>query len=78
MPLPIPRKNETRNDFISRGMENLAKDYPNQSQRYAIVNKLWTDHLKGQKASTDNMNQDMPMIPVKKGKKKGMMNNGTY
>lgn len=44
MPLPKPNKDEPRKDFNSRCMGNsvMNKEYPNQDQRFAICNSLWT------------------------------------
>lgn len=38
MPLPLPSKNEKRNEFISRCMSNetMKKEYPDQKQQLAI------------------------------------------
>lgn len=38
MPLPTPREKETRNEFISRCMDNeeMKKDFPKDKQRAAV------------------------------------------
>jgi len=38
MPLPTPRTNEKRNDFISRCMDNetMKKEFPKEKQRAAV------------------------------------------
>lgn len=38
MPIPTPRKNEDKNNFMSRcmGNETMKKDYPNNDQRVAV------------------------------------------
>lgn len=38
MPLPTPRKKETRNEFISRCMDNetMKKEFPEEKQRVAV------------------------------------------
>lgn len=43
MPLPRPRKNETKDKFISRCMENKIsnKEFPDTDQRYAMCNTRW-------------------------------------
>jgi signal peptide peptidase SppA len=41
MPLPKPRKNEKKDDFISRCMSELKDEYPDQDQRLAICHKQW-------------------------------------
>ena len=40
MPLPTPRDNETRNDFVNRciGNEQSKKDFPDIKQRLAVCN----------------------------------------
>ena len=39
MPLPKPSKEESKNDFISRFMDNetMKSEYPDQKQRLAIA-----------------------------------------
>lgn len=48
MPLPTPRKDEEKNDFISRCMGNdtMKKEYPDQKQRTAICYQQWRDKNK--------------------------------
>ena len=45
MPLPKPRKNEDKQDFISRCIETLTKEesqrFPDKSQRAAICYSQW-------------------------------------
>jgi hypothetical protein len=43
MPLPSPRKNEKKDDFLKRcmGDKTMNQDFPDQSQRYAVCNNLW-------------------------------------
>ena len=48
MPIPKPRKNESRKDFTSRCMSDkiMKKEYPNRDQRYAVCNSQY-DKKKG-------------------------------
>jgi len=45
MPIPKPRKNENKNEFISRCMSDtvMKKEYPNQKQRNAVCFTAWDD-----------------------------------
>lgn len=40
MPLPEPKQNETRGEFLLRCMadETARREFPNDSQRYAVCN----------------------------------------
>lgn len=43
MPLPKPKKGETKKDWDSRCMGNptMKKEYPDQKQRYAVCSDIW-------------------------------------
>jgi len=43
MPLPKPRKDEAKKDFLKRCMGNnvMNTEYPDQKQRYAVCNSIW-------------------------------------
>lgn len=45
MPLPKPKKNENKDDFISRcmGDDVMLKEYEDDDQRYAVCISLWDD-----------------------------------
>lgn len=45
MPMPKPKKNEEKKDFLSRcmGDDVMNEDYPDNKQRYAICNQIWRD-----------------------------------
>jgi len=45
MPMPKPKKNEEKEDFLSRcmGDDAMVEDYPDNKQRYAICNQIWRD-----------------------------------
>ena len=45
MPIPTPKKNETRNDFIQRCMIDpvMINEFKNKDQRLAICAKVYRD-----------------------------------
>lgn len=45
MPIPKPKKNEKRNDFIQRCMIDpvMLKEFKNADQRLAICSKVYRD-----------------------------------
>ena len=45
MPIPTPKKNEKRNDFIQRCMIDpvIIKEFKNTDQRLAICSKVFRD-----------------------------------
>ena len=49
MPLPKPKKRETKKEFNSRGMRNatMIKEFPKPLQRYSVLVSLWEKYLKG-------------------------------
>lgn len=49
MPIPNPRKDETREDYVNRCMGEtvMVDDYPDNKQRYAVCNVQWRKSLKG-------------------------------
>lgn len=48
-----PRKNESKDDFISRFMEETKKEYPDEKQRVAVAYSYW-DRAKGIKDSENS------------------------
>ena len=48
MPLPSPKPNEKKENFISRCMETVTKEekdkWPDQKQRAAICYSQWNDY----------------------------------
>jgi hypothetical protein len=48
MPLPSPKKNETRDDFVSRCMSDptCKGDFPDNKQRVAVCMNLFEDKQK--------------------------------
>jgi len=43
MPLPKPRKDETRGAFVGRCMSEMAEEYPEKDQRAAICYRQWRE-----------------------------------
>jgi len=43
MPLPAPRKGESKEDFIARFMSDpqANQEYPDADQRYAVAIQMW-------------------------------------
>jgi DNA-directed RNA polymerase subunit RPC12/RpoP len=43
MPLPKPKDDESKDDFLDRcmGDEAMQDEYPDETQRYAVCNDLW-------------------------------------
>jgi hypothetical protein len=41
MPIPKPRENESRSDYISRAVEFLTKEKYSQKQALAIAYDIW-------------------------------------
>lgn len=48
MPIPKPRKNETKNDFIGRcmGSDAMKRDFPDNKQRVAVCQTSWENKRK--------------------------------
>ena len=59
MPLPKPRKGQTKEKWLESCMGNstMVSDYPDSAQRYAVCNSQWERRKKsieqGQEVSTD-------------------------
>jgi len=53
MPLPKPKDNESKDDFLKRcmGDDLMNREYPDKDQRYAICNKQLEDKSKDPKSS---------------------------
>lgn len=51
MPVPKPRKGESRSDYVSRFMANEAmrKEFPKQAQRSAVAHSTWRRSKKKKK-----------------------------
>lgn len=52
MPIPQPNKNEDKNKFISRCMQNpiMLKDYPDNKQRAAVCYNSFKEHKRNKGA----------------------------
>lgn len=48
MPLPKPKANESRNDFMQRCMADntMNKEFPNKAQRFAVCVTQYTDDVR--------------------------------
>lgn len=48
MPIPQPKKNESKNEYIARGMssEVMKKEFPNKKQRLAVLYNMLREHGK--------------------------------
>lgn len=51
MPIPKPKKDEKKDDFLKRCMADkvMLKEYPDKAQRNAICNKQWDDKEKSER-----------------------------
>lgn len=49
MPLPAPKPNQSKKDFMKTCMANqtMNNEFPEQGQRYAVCNSLWEKRKKG-------------------------------
>jgi len=45
--MPYPNKDETKEEFIQRfmGSKEANNDYPDKSQRFAVANSIWRNHI---------------------------------
>jgi hypothetical protein len=45
MPIPKPRKSESKERFLARCMGNpvMEKEYKDEEQRYAVCNQQWKE-----------------------------------
>jgi len=45
MPLPKPRSDESRDEFLQRcmGDDTMNEEFPDRDQRYAVCNSIWRD-----------------------------------
>ncbi len=57
MPLPKPKNDEDKKDFLDRCMadEVMNTEYPDNKQRYAICNQIWTDKDKEKKSMSNEI-----------------------
>jgi hypothetical protein len=66
MPLPTPNANETEETFISRCMEDLAGEFPEQDQRTAVCYRQWRGEDK--EIKTEIVHKTLPVIDIKSDK----------
>tara|TARA_Y100000592_G_scaffold2155_1_gene3368 strand:- start:12100 stop:12663 length:564 start_codon:yes stop_codon:yes gene_type:complete len=62
MPLPTPKTNEKKSDFIGRCMEDLTTkgEFPNVAQRIAVCNSIWDKETKNEVSNKSRKNKDCP------------------
>lgn len=56
MPLPKPKKDETKENFISRFMSNdtMKREFPDVKQRVAVAFSVWRNYKKSSKGNRGN------------------------
>jgi HK97 family phage prohead protease len=66
MPLPKPKKDEDKNDFIERCMSSdvMGKEYPKNDQRLAVCNTLWKDRNMERERETRHLKPDQIELRV--------------
>jgi len=69
MPIPSPNKNEKKNDFIGRCMqnENMIKEYPNEKKQAAVCHSQWDEYEKNKLKGVVIMKIMMPTDNEKMG-----------
>ena len=68
MPLPKPRKRESRDHFVSRCHSSLADEFPDSSQRHAVCLRQWRSKSETSMPATKQRNRRQPSrLPVKNG-----------
>jgi len=62
MPMPKPKKGESKDDFLERCMGNdtMNDEFPDNDQRYAVCNDLWRDKKKKEAM----MGKGMRSLPI--------------
>lgn len=58
MPIPTPRTNEGKQDYLNRcmGDDTMRQDFESTGQRYAVCNSKWEEHARRRKP--DDKRQD--------------------
>ena len=53
MPLPTPKKDETKKEFESRCMsdDKMNQEYPDSGQRFAVCSQRWNSNKNKEKSS---------------------------
>lgn len=64
MPLPTPKKGETKNKFVSRCMSNktMKKDFPETDQRLAVCHTQWRAQTVNQRVLINAFEADTSLI----------------
>ena len=71
MPLPTPKKEETKDGFVSRCIENdvMNDEFPNLSQRIAVCVSQWDNKDKPKKETNRSVGLKKSETKVKKRSK---------
>lgn len=54
MPMPTPRENQTKEQFVATFMESMKEEYPDEQQRLAIAYSQWEEHVSKSAGADDN------------------------
>jgi hypothetical protein len=59
MPIPQPKKDETKSQFISRCVSDnvMSNEFPNITQRIAVCQSQWNDKDKKQTTKKEKNNE---------------------
>jgi len=73
MPLPAKNEGESKKDFLQRCMGNTTtnKDFPDNKQRYAVCNNIWSKKTKDAKGNFAEIGDDEFIFAEKKKDKTG-------
>jgi hypothetical protein len=73
MPLPDEQKGESKKDFLERCMGNSTtnKDFPENKQRYAVCNNIWSKKKEESSATVAKIGSDEYIFAEKKKEKNG-------
>ena len=73
MPLPDKQKGESKKDFLERCMGNSTtnKDFPENKQRYAVCNNIWSKKKEESSATVAKIGSDEYIFAEKKKEKNG-------
>lgn len=72
MPLPSKKEGESKKDFLQRCMGNPTsnKDFPDNKQRYAVCNDIWSKKTEKAKANVATIGDDEFIFAEEKKKDK--------
>ncbi len=64
MPIPKPRTDENKQEFLERFMQNslMIQEYPNETQRYAIAIQTWNNLHRKEVAELKTINKQIGII----------------